>query len=70
MILIDTTVIGLKQSEEFITINDEDDNEFDPFIDTDLDRTRPGEFQPYEGNGGTVGLDGSTWNDRGGTVGM
>ena len=79
LILIDAPSLGLKVSEDFISIGEEDpvynDLPQEPGI------TRPGEdYQPYGGPtpppfggftpSGTVGFDGSGTGDKGGTIGM
>ncbi len=78
LILLDPVSMGLKVAENFISIQEEEEDDFDPFGDG---HTRGG-FQPFDsgsgswggGNfqpdGGTVGLDGSSGNQHGGTVGM
>ena len=83
LILIDAAALGLCVSENFIlATSDDDDTEFEegpePF---DFGRTRPGDdYSSYGGptsppfggysNGGTVGLDGTSGLNKGGTVGM
>lgn len=80
LILIDPSTLGLSVSESFISI---DENEDAGLTDMSLESgaTRPGEdYQPYGGPtpppfggfnpGGTIGLDGSSNDNRGGTVGM
>lgn len=81
LILLDPVTLGLKVAENFVSIQQEEEEsveDFDPFGDN---RTRSG-FQPFDsaspwgGNGnfqpegGTVGFDGSSGNEHGGTVGM
>ena len=82
LILLDPVTMGLKVAENFVPLQQQEEEEpvddFNPFGDN---RTRSG-FQPFDpaasgpwgGNfqpeGGTVGFDGSSGNQHGGTVGM
>lgn len=86
LILIDPSSIGLQVNPNFIPVSvEEDEDEFgdapEPFFERD--KTRPGEDfgsiggptpPPFSGGyspqGGTVGLDGSSNNNKGGTVSM
>lgn len=84
LILLDAASLGLHVNENFIPVAMEEENEFDdapdPFFDRD--KTRPGDDYSYGGPtpppfgggyspaGGTVGLDGSYSNNKGGTVSM
>ena len=85
LILVDAPTLGLSVSENFIALETEDANPYyeDQTGPAPAGYTRPGEgYQPYGGPtapppfgggftpGGTVGLDGSTSGDKGGTVGM
>ena len=81
LLLVDAASLGLSVSEDFIPVvvdeEEGEDIEFDPFAGG---RTRPGGDASYGGpippafggytSGGTVGLDGSTSQTQGGTVGM
>ena len=82
LILIDPTTLGLKPSENFVPVVVEDaEEEFDPFSNGQFDPMSPmpptptgftpaqpayNSFQPAA----TVGLDGSSSSNKGGTVGM
>ena len=75
LILVDAAALGLKVSENFISIEtDELANAGLPSMPDGY--TRPGEgFQPLDGgftppNGGTIGFDGSSFGAKGGTIGM
>jgi len=82
LILIDSAALGLSVSENFIpTQVAEEQAPFDPFAQMQPGATRneanPGGFYggydpagPYTPSQGTVGLDGSTGNNKGGTIGM
>lgn len=86
LVLIDTAALGLSVAENFIpTQVAEPEPAFDPFAQMPSGgATRPeginggfyGGGDPYAGGGaytpsaGTVGLDGSTGNNKGGTIGM
>ena len=79
MTLVDTAALGLKVSQNFIpvAVEEEEEADFDPF---EGGRTRPGGDATYGGpipppfggysSGGTVGLDGTQTQSKGGTVGM
>ena len=85
LILVDAPTLGLSVSENFIALESEETNSYyeDQSGPAPAGYTRPGEgFQSYGGPtapppfgggftpGGTIGLDGSTSSDKGGTVGM
>jgi len=84
LILIDSAAIGLSVAENFIpTQVAEETPAFDPFATMQQGATRNelnngggfyggGGFDggPYTPSQGTVGLDGSTGNNKGGTIGM
>lgn len=84
LILVDTATLGLGVSKDFIPVaapEEEEEEDFGP-SEFEAGMTRPGgDFggynetwpTPYGGGpsaGGTVGLDGSVSQNRGGTVGM
>ena len=86
LILLDAATLGLHVNENFIPVAvDEEEDEFEdvsaPFFERD--KTRPGDDYssfggptppPFTGGyspaGGTVGLDGTSSNNKGGTVSM
>ena len=80
LILIDPSSLGLTVSENFISLAENEDAG-PTEMSLEPGATRPGEeYQPYGGPtpppfggfnpGGTIGLDGSSNDNRGGTVGM
>lgn len=79
LILVDPATLGLSVSKDFIAVEEEEPMEAaGPQIpDIPAGYTRPeSQFGPppfgggFTGGGGTVGFDGSTNNDKGGTIGM
>lgn len=84
LILVDTAKLGLSVSKDFISVEVEEEEEYDDIPNFNNGSTRPGGFDPYGsgptawGNGGgytpsdgTVGLDGSmSGNNHGGTIPM
>lgn len=69
LILVDPATLGLKVCDNFIAIEDDEDDDLPPFPGMP---SNPG-YNPYASNieNGTVGLDGSTpGNNHGGTIGM
>lgn len=82
LILLDAASLGLSVSENFIPVaveEEEDDFDVDPSPFFERDKTRSGDDYdmtppPFNGGfspaGGTVGLDGSSFNNKGGTVSM
>lgn len=83
LILVDVAELGLGICKNFIAIQTENNDDFDDGIGPfDPGATRPGDDYPnyggpmppafggYSPAGGTVGLDGTTQQNKGGTVGM
>lgn len=81
LVLIDAPTLGLKVSEDFIPVDTEERVDNGPVMEAGF--TRPGEgYQPFSGEntpppfggytpaGGTIGLDGTSTGNKGGTIGM
>lgn len=78
LILVDAASLGLKVSENFIAVEQEEDP-FGSAAPKDMPGgyTRPeGQFNPppfgggYTPGGGTMGFDGQSFHEKGGTIGM